>query len=570
MAARLTPERLLKMIRTTLKHQLISALSLLCFAALNASAQTDLAKKQETYQNQQRAARLSSLRTDIKVLDDAPQRCALKIQIARFIYEQKATNYFETANSLALECLDETVDNGEQFSDSNSNWWKSQVLSLLRKYAPDIAAKAEKKYFAGGSDTDLADELDAQKGQDPNGIANRMIEKIADGEMPSSIISVMHRLREADNNAALRLLAATLDHYQSHIEMAYADNNLIFLSWEYLDSRTPLALRQRYHALAVRIGETALAQPQNPEITRIAVELLGNAMSDIKMSNAELYPRAISIYSALSSKRSDYDREKDAATERINASKDKLAQAISEAQSAENKELKNDLWLYASTYALETKKFRVAAESRLKMDTHENSLFKRARDFFLAEQLIDLCVTENDIESALYIAGLIEDPQMKSQGLFKIAAKLVELRKRDAAFDVLNDGWKVLDKVDTGTPKLWAMHLAVPIALKIDKTRAFDMASDMVKVVNRFPTPGPDDKPGTEARRKYASTLFGVSINLDAIFRQLSKENLSLADAIGQGLQLRDWRLAAQIAVETQRVYPLPPELTEKPRQTNK
>ncbi len=543
------------MVGIRLKFRLMSALlSLLCFAALDAGAQT----KQEAYQNQQRAANLAVMRPTIKLLDDAPQRCALKIQIAVFIYEQNVANYFETANSLVLECLDETADNSEQFSYSSSRFWKSRAQLLLKKYAPELAGKAEKKYFTGYEDADLADQLEASSGN-PTDLANKITAQINNGEMPNQLNFVVGELREVNEPATLRLLSAVLGYYQAHIEKTYTDINLIFLGPEYLDIRTPLDLRQRYHALLVRMGEAALAEPQNNQLSWLSTELLKNALPDIKMVNAELYPRAFSIYNALKSRRSAADREREEVMERINASKDKLAQTISEAESAENKELKNDLWLSASAYAMEAKKFRMAADTRLRMET-SSSLVKTANFFFLTENLLDECLKENDIESAQYIVGLVEDARMKGQGLFKIAARLVELKKITAAFDRLNDGLKVVEKMDTGVAKMWLMKTAIPIAFKIDKTRAFDIAVDMVKAVNRFPTPGPDDKPGTEARQKYAETLAGMSSNLDIVFRQLGKENMALADAISQGIQLKEWRLAAQMALETERIYPLPPE----------
>jgi hypothetical protein len=54
--------------------------------------------------------------------------------------------------------------------------------------------------------------------------------------------------------------------------------------------------------------------------------------------------------------------------------------------------------------------------------------------------------------------------------------------------------------------------------------------------------------------------LTGVSYNLESTFRQLGKENLPLADAISQSIQMKEWRLAVQIGLETQRSYPRPPE----------
>ncbi|HEV7645983.1 MAG TPA: hypothetical protein VGO50_18755 [Pyrinomonadaceae bacterium] len=547
------------MIRRILKLRLPGTLSLIAFAALSINAQADRAKKQEAYQNQQRAANLSILRPNIKLVDDAPQRCLLRVLILQFIFEKKISDHYEAANALALECLDETVANKDQFSQMLFQTQKNHILSLLRKYSPELAVKAEKKYFTDQPDSLIFADWELDIGGNPDKVADRAISKMAGGDKPSSIVSLVDKLDAVNKRAKFRVLSAALDYYEANIETVYEETDLIFLSPHYLDPETPVQLRKRFHNFVARFGMAALTQPENENLTRLAVELLKNALPDIKQISPELYPRAFSIFNALSSKSSEYEREKDGAMERINAAKDKLAQTISEAESAENPELKDTLWLQASVLALEEKKFRVAADSRMRM-RELSSLYADARDFFYVQDLLDPCLKENDIETAGYIVKLVKSAEFQVKGLFKIAARLVELKRRETAFDTLDEGWKALEKAENKTSKIWTMQLAIPIALTIDKTRAFDMASDIVKTVNRFPTPGPDDKPGTKARQKYADTLTGVSYNLDLIFRLLGKENMALADPISQGIQLRELRLAAQIALETERKYPLPEE----------
>jgi hypothetical protein len=546
----------------------ISLLLALQVCAAGAFAQPAAAKNAETraekvegYQNQQRAASLSNLRPDIKLVDDAPQRCFLRIQIAKFIFESKTANYYDTANSLAVECLDETIDNADQFSDSQLTWTKGNILSLLRKYSPQTAVKIEKKYFAETGDTDFADESEALNSKDPNQTANRIIAKIDKGEAIQNVFFAVGALRKQDPNAAFRILEAALDYYEANFDKILSDPGLVFLTYEFLADSTPIALKNRFYILLVRIGESAIADPANFMLTSLAVTNLESAMPDIKKVYPELFSRAFSLYTALSSKKSGSETESDEVYERIKNSKDKLAQTISEAESAKDKNLKNELWQSASDYAFEEKKFRLSADTRLKIE-HDRKNIGYSQSYFLIEILVEASLKEKDIESAEYIAGLVEEPDMKGRGLIKIAAKLVELKKRDAAFDKLNDGLKILEKADLTSNKIWIMlYVALPVALKIDKTRAFDIAGDAVKTINRFPTPGPDDKPGTEARKKYADTLTAVSYNLTSAFRLLGKEDMALAYPVSQGIQIRDWRLATQIALETQRTYPLPPEM---------
>jgi hypothetical protein len=567
------------MTKAICKYILISAITLLCLNAAN--GQTQSTGKAEAYQNQQRAAALSSLAFDIKQVDDAPQRCFLRTEIARALFEGRIESYHDKADSLLLDCLEDTVDNLEQFSEMQLGWNKSEVLGLLRKYSPKLATKAEKKYFAKAGDTDLIDEQEALAGTRPAETARKLVAKINRGEISPGISMMIEEIKGRDPVAALAILNAILQFYRANPERVHTDMQLPFLIYSYLDNRVPIETKNGFYALLIRMGEMAIADPDNSLLWESARSSLATVLPDIQKVNPELYPRASALYNALKSAQSEYERERDEVWKRINESKDKLAQALSEAESARNKSLKSDLWVAASGYAIEEKKFRLAADTRLKV-SFEKVLYvsgngtrntedvagitRLSHAYFLTENLLDECLKENDIESAEYAVGLAEVPWLRGKGLFKIAGKLVELNKKEQAFDKLNDGQKMMEKAELKREKIWVMSsVGLRTALKIDKTRAFDIASDLVKTINRIPTPGPDDKPGTDARKDYTYTLTAVSHNLRDAFRLLGKENMALADSISQGIQLREWRLVVRIALETERLYPLPPELNVKP-----
>lgn len=563
---------------------LACAFVILCVVVIVVSAQnTDSAylKKAEVYQNQQRAAALSSLAFDIKQVDDAPQRCFLRTEIASALFEGKIESYHDKADSLLLDCLEDTIDNPDHFSDMQMNWAKGEVLGLLRKYSPKLAAKSEKKYFAKAGDTDLTDEFEALAGTNPAETARKLVAKINRGEISPGISMIIEEIKGRDWVAAMAILNAVLNYYRANPEKVHTDMRLPFLIYSYLDSRLPIETKNGFYALLLRMGEMAIADPDNSPLWASARSSLATALPDIQKVNPELYPRASALYNALKSAQSEYERERDEVWKRINESKDKLAQALSEAESARHKNLKNDLLVAASGYAIEEKKFRLAADTRLKVSLEKlirisgsgskespdmAEATKVSHSYFLTDQLLEDCLKENDIESAEYAVSLAEVPWMKGKGLFKIADKLVTLGKKEQAFDRLNDGQKMMEKAELKREKIWVISsVGLRAALKIDKTRAFDIASDLVKTINRIPTPGPDDKPGTDARKDYTYTLTAVSHNLRDAFRLLGKENMALADSISQGVQLREWRLAVRIALETERLYPLPPELNAKP-----
>jgi hypothetical protein len=559
-------------------QNLIFVLLFLCAFIVSAPAQPNSSKtpdaaylkKAEEFQNRQRAFNLSILKSDIKLVDDTAMRCFLRVQIMRFIFEKKVTDYFETANSLGMECLDDIVDPENKVSESQSSSWKREVVALLRINSPTAAIKAEKKYPPAESDWDEANYDELNMGGDPAAIANRVVAKIATGTLEPSISFLIDKLKEKDPPSAWRVLDAIVGYYETHPVIKEWDSTLTFLNSDFLDETTPIFIKKRYFYLVLKLSENALTAPDDKNLFRMAVDLLKWALPKIREILPEAYPQALALYSALNSRRSDHERETAEVYRRIEESKDKLAQTISEAESAQSKDLKSSLFQDAAKLAVKEKKFRLATDLMIKIE-YPSSAYAPYRQYFLINDVLNGALKEKDLDSAEYVIEKIEQPLDRGRAILMIVTKLVELKDNPRALDKLYDALKPTENADNSPGKVRIMLSAVPVALKLDRSKAFDVASSAIKVINRLPTPNPEDKPGTDKRNMYIDqVLLANAYNLRSAFTLLGKTDMSLAYPVSQSLQLRDLRLVTQIALETERIYPYEPEPDKKPGQKDK
>lgn len=532
--------------------------------AQNAETDKDRTRKAEAYQTQQRALALNSLKTDIKMPDDAPMRCALRYEMAKFFFETKLPLYHDSAVALAIECFEDIEENRNHFSGWQLTWKRTEFLKLLKKYSLADAVRAQKKYLSDARGLSPAD-TNLSEGDDPKKEADGFISKINGGKVSVSIGVGLDSLKKRDPASANRVINALLSYYEAELHRTYApDQTFLFFTSELRETTTPLEIRRRFHVLLLRMAEASMGDLENTGLWRVTVDELKYTAADIKEHSPALYERFQGIFNTLSSRKDDKEKEKDEVYHRVEASKDKLAQAVSEAESAKDENFQNELFFYAANLALKQKKYRQCADLNLKNKFYSsNETTSIARDFFLVDSVVKPALKDGDIESAEYVANLVKLIDQRSEANILITERLVELKRMSVARDKLQETLALIDKMEIGQPKVRMMFIAVPVALKIDKAQAFDIASEAVKAINRIPSPSADDKIGTKGRQDYVDKIMvSISYNLDEAFRILGKEDMQLADPIIQGIQLKELRLAAQIALETQRKYPLPPEPT--------
>ncbi|MGH9821302.1 MAG: hypothetical protein ACRD43_14140, partial [Pyrinomonadaceae bacterium] len=300
---------------------------------------------------------------------------------------------------------------------------------------------------------------------------------------------------------------------------------------------------------------------------------------------------AQAVFLAMDGKASAASKEEDEVFKRINDSKDKLQQAIWEAESATTakKTFADSLWQYASEIATEQKKFQIAVDCVLKMwanekeaesndkktqgDNPQGFSFAVARDHMLLDQILPKALKEKDLDSSEYAVNRIQDNDLRSTGILKVAAKYLELGNKAQSYESMQDALKLLEKGDETTHRVRITLSSIPIAMGIEKSNAFETVSLAIRMANHLPTPNPEDKLGTEARIKYVDgVLMPNAYNLEKAFKILAKSDVGFAASIAQEIQPKSWRLVADIVVETERLYPLdkqPKRIEQTPKSSN-
>jgi len=524
-------------------------------------SQSSVRSKAEVYQNQQRALRLSLLKNEIKALDDAPMRCYARLEIAEFIFDNDVRGEFDSANSMAINCLEDTVDNSDQFSEANAARWQNYAISLLRQKSPEVAIKAEKKYLAD-ADSALSDLQELNKSGNTVDIANRTILKIQSGKVSDYVLTIYQYIREKDSKSAFRILEALLGYFETTENIESFAILLDFIGNGYLEASAPVGLTRRYLLFVVSLGRRQIGDAETGQTARFVFSQLKKAIARITEVLPALDPEAQSIFLILKARFDKNNREMDDIYNRIEDAKDKLQQTIAEAEATNNIVVKDELWRKASKLALEQKKFRLAVDCILKVAPNVNS-FISGRDYFLLTEIIPASLKEDDFDGAEYATKRIGDEPRRSSGMLKTAHKYIDLNNKAQAFESLEDALKLLQKGQVDTNKMRVMFSAVQIALKLDKSKAFEVASLAIRMANRLPTPNVDDKIGTASRVKYVDEVtLPNAYNFLPAFEILARSDAGFATATAQEIESKNWRLVAEIAIEKEQKYPLPTIVT--------
>jgi hypothetical protein len=544
-------------------REFVAALVMMLSLCAGIFAQSDADKKSEDYQNLQRAFMMSTLKSDIKQVDDAPQRCFLRVQVMDFIFARRVRGYYDTARNFGTDCLDDIAQNPNQFSDAMADEWRTNVAALLKRNLSDADLRADGRDILA-EEIDLSDLSNLDMVKNSNAVAAKVLAKLSRGEFDFDLGAIIERLREVNPAAAYLVMSAALNSASIGENLEDVADRFLYLGDYYLDPETSIDLKSRYLRFAMTLADRTLRQPGNFALFKVAREILRPCLPFFRQILPGQQSRAVILYATLNAKSNAAEIEADEAFERIRASKNKLAQTVSEAEGAKSKNIKNSLLKSAGRMAVREKRFRLAVDLTMQLDTYHPSLVSYRAQFLTAD-VLNAALAEDDTESALYAVRKVEGFLERGRGLVKIADKAAELADKQSAIDRLFEAVQNLDKADNSSLKARAMLAAVPVALRIDKAKAFDIAADAIKVINRLPSPSVDDKPGTEARLKYTrEVLQFISEDLNRAVYLLAQENLALADPTAQGIQQKELRLVAQIALEAHRPYTIPAE-SEKP-----
>lgn len=513
---------------------------------------------EKEYQNQQRASHLLLFKNEAKALDDLAMRCLVRLEIVKFIYGNDVRSEFASADAIAVDYFEDIAANLDQISDLDAGRWQNFILTMLRQKSPDLAKRIEKKYMAT-VDTSVADlqELDATNTKQ---IADRTIAKIVKGDMSFFALSIHDKIRTTDPNSADRILAALLGYFEKTADTEKFAPFLDFIRGNYVAATTPPELKARYLIFVVSRAREQIADTDTGQTARFVLRMLKAALPNIQESVPGLYTEAQAMSVVLDTRLNKNDYEREEANARIEASDDKLQQVIAEAEATNDKDLKESFWNWAANLALDGKKYRMAVDLMMRVEPDDKGgVFNN--NAFLIYHVIPRAMKGKDPEAAEYAIKRISDDEGRADGLLAIAKEYLAANDKLQAFDSLERALKLLEKGDNSPDKVNAVLVSLPTAIAIEKSKGFETASLAIKFANHLPQPTVDDKIGSPSRQKYlVSVRMRVAWALVPAFKVLAKSDVGFAASTAEEIQLKDWKLLAQVIVETERKYPMPKE----------
>lgn len=357
-----------------------------------------------------------------------------------------------------------------------------------------------------------------------------------------------NKIEEA--NSVLELILASEEGSKANSCML-----LSFLSPDYMSPTTPSGLQKRFLRLCIAAAQTILLRPAGVDPIYAEQGQFINAILKTNLSKIEAllpaeYPQALAMTNSLRKAMPESFKERDEIYNRINQSKDKLEQTISEAESADDKDLKNGLWEDAAQLAVEKRMFRLAVDCFEKVDLKDEEFFLR-RDEFLAADVVGAALKGKDPESAEYALKHIKSQLHAAAAMLQIA---VYLHKNKDVFNArlkLTGAINKIQSSDNEPEKIRELRRAMEVAAVVDKDSLFDIAQLIIKTANSLPPLKDGEDPGGERRKQYAEDVeMAAAWSIFPAFQTLAGDEPFIAGNITSNFSEHKYRVISAVAAE--------------------
>jgi hypothetical protein len=489
----------------------------------------------------------------IKELDNGPVRVFLQLRLATLLWSEREEKFTAQARALTVGALDD-LDAGKDLVPAlYSNLFRRDLVALLEAHAPDLAKRYKDKANSSSSAIDTAYSLLNTKGQEALAV-DLLAKALADGQVSNlqapdwtAVVFFLQRLEKQQPDKLPGALSNLLSVEEAHPGTLPLDV-LFWLSHSYLGPTAPTALKGRFVAVVVMATAGSSAWPDLAQVTR-AYDLLQIVVpltqSLVPALSVQAGAQLSSIMGRLS-QRSDRDQVE----ERINNSDDPLNQTISEARSASDPNLKDDLFSEGARRALKTGKLQLALDLAMSLSSEEKR--QKWRDQFLGE-LASTAIEKKDPEFAAIVISRIGDQLKRAIALQKLSLYFVNLRDVSKAKDLLLDSLKLIDTVEDKTQKTLALLKTLPLCVKVDDNMVSNLAEQAVKYINSIPTP--DSKIDQTVNNEYLTrSLMPIAWEALPEFELLAERNEATVMALANEIQVRELRLVARLAASQGRL----------------
>lgn len=482
----------------------------------------------------------------LKDIPYAAVRVYIRYKLAEWLWK-KGKDDTDRAEALAVKALDEVYARKDELGNSHRYKLASDIFGLLDTNAKETSARLKIKYELD-SETDLFSAFSHLSKKDGDqAVAQKLLKALArPGDINNLINPLISNLRTMKSPQFPLVLAAFLDAVESG-RVNVANFHLYMFLFNFDDPQVSPAMRARYFALVVDRARLAANKPDP-----MAYQLLTAAINSFGEGSPELLPEAMGLKNALAVTETAASRARREAQERIDASSDKLAATIEEAEKAEIPDVQRSFYLKAEALAKNSGKLAIGIGLVDKWkELDKSDIMKDWADQEYAD-IARRAFERDEVEIAVRGIERVEDPLDRAEA-WKNAAGYYEGKKDlPGARDAIGKMLKLLADADREAGlRAHALVRALPLVQRADKLSVPEAIAVTARAINELPTPGVDDRPGTEKYVEYISTTMWMNYSLTTVTTMLGSRDKTDASDLAERIQKREVRIVADLVLAT-------------------
>lgn len=479
----------------------------------------------------------------VKDVQYAAIRVYIRYKIAAWLW-QKGPDDTDRAEALAVKAVDELYAKKDEMPTGIRYKLITDLFSLLDTNAKETSTKLKTKHEFGLEEDLFSGFSQLTKKDGDQMVAAKLLKALSKpGDVNGMVNPLLNGLRTMRSPQFPVVLGAFLDGVESG--RVTGNNGMLYLFFvNFNDPQVPTAMRVRYLSLVVGRARRAVLKPETDNF--VVHEMLLSAIKSFGELAPELLAEAMALKSALATSESKLAKARRDAQERVDASLDKLAAAIEEAERAEDPVIKNSFFTQAEGLAKNSGKFAIAVDVIDRLVEIDKSEFMKSWSDQEYSDVARRAFEKNEVELGLRAIDRVFDPVKRAEA-GKIAVNYYDVKKDPvAARDMLSGVLKLLADANSEDPtRAYRLIGVIPMVQKIDKLSLPETIMLTAGAINDVPTPGIDDKPGTKKYNDYVSQVMSVNFTLSSVINVLlSREKGDAADLTDR-IQKREVRVVA-------------------------
>ncbi len=487
-------------------------------------------------------APLNALLDEIEAVDEPALRVFLRLKITAHLLD--ASTESDRLRVVAAKTLADLREHKEEIPDLYANLFRSELTAQMKAYALESAVPSvEQVKVEPRPELEVALSLLGQE----NGIAkavNIVESYLAGGKDPGPIIvPFLRRLEKVNSTEVPNVLNAVISVEETHPGSISA-RTLFTLKHLFVSKQVPQDLRLRYFAAVInRAGEIEPSPSSAVDIYTILVDVLPS----LEKQAPELYYTANARLPQLVAHVPKKTLERISVEKRVRESSNPLVQLMVEKDSVSDPSLKEELQVEAARLALEVGKTRMAIELVVKLQPKEDKE-RLWRDQFI-EKVVGSAAERGDVEVARYGISQIQSAAVRLTALEKVALQLQASDDSAGARDALNSALRLIEAWDDDADKAAALLDLASIYLKVDSSRAPEIARAAVKTINKIPSLSRRADLTETARLVEAEKVMKVAYSIVPTFRALIMADKPRALTIAKEIRRQELKTAVNVSV---------------------